>query len=99
MHQIEQVSAARWQEWVRSTGGTIIDVREPFEWHATGVLPGSETISLGQLRSVLERFERKTPLLLVCRSGNRSQAAAEFLAGAGFNHVANLRDGIIGVTA
>lgn len=99
MHRIEQVPATDWQAWVTKNNATIVDVREPMEWRSTGVLPGSETISLGDLGAVLQRFDRATPLLMVCRSGNRSQTAAEFLARAGFRQVANLAGGIDRVAA
>ncbi len=37
-----------------------------------------------------------TPVLLLCRSGARSLAAAEVLQGAGFTHLVNILDGFEG---
>ena len=51
MHQIEQVPAAEWHQWVTSNQATILDVREPWEWQSTGVLPDSELISSRNLPS------------------------------------------------
>jgi rhodanese-related sulfurtransferase len=99
MQQIEQVPAAGWQQWVTRTGGVIVDVREPWEWQSTGVLPDAVTISLGNLQQVIDRFQPETPMLVVCRSGNRSQTAAEYLARAGYRNVANLAGGIIALAA
>jgi rhodanese-related sulfurtransferase len=99
MYQIEQVPAAGWQEWITRNNAVIVDVREPWEWQSTGVLPDSKLISLRDLPAALETLDRNTALLMVCRSGNRSQSAAEFLASAGFRQVANLRSGIMGVAA
>ena len=99
MYQIEQVPAAGWQQWATSNDAVIIDVREPWEWQSTGVLPDSKLISLRNLPQALDTLDRNTAVLLVCRSGNRSQSAAEFLASAGFRQVANLRGGIMGVAA
>lgn len=99
MYQIEQVPAAGWQSWVVRNQAVIIDVREPWEWQSTGVLPDSKLISLRNLPSAVGTLDPNTPILVVCRSGNRSQSAAEFLTGAGFSQVANLRGGIIGVAA
>ena len=99
MQPVEQVPAAAWQSWRSRTGGVIIDVREPWEWAATGTIPDSETISLSNLREATQRFSPETPILLVCRSGNRSMAAAEFLVGAGFQHVANLTGGVSALAA
>ncbi len=96
---IEQVPALQWQRWVTDTGGVIVDVREPLEWQTTGVLPGSELISLAELPAALGRLDRETPVLVVCRSGNRSQQAAEFLAARGFRRVANLAGGLAALGA
>jgi rhodanese-related sulfurtransferase len=99
MQQIEQVPATAWQQWVTRTGGVIVDVREPWEWQSTGVLPDAETISLGNLQQVVDRFQPETPILVVCRSGNRSQTAAEYLVRAGYSNVANLAGGILALAA
>jgi phage shock protein E len=99
MGHIEQVAAQGWKEWVGRTNGVIIDVREPWEWQSTGVLPESVTISLGELTRVTETYPTETPILLVCRSGNRSQSAAEYLARAGYSNVANLSGGIVALAA
>lgn len=99
MNPIEQVPAAGWKSWQSRTGGVIIDVREPWEWAQTGILPESETISLSNLQLVTQRFDAGTPVLLVCRSGNRSQTAAEYLVKAGFRNVANLAGGIVALAA
>ena len=96
---IEQVPARGWKGWVDRTGGVIIDVREPWEWQSTGILPDSQTISLSSLQLVTQRFDLDTPLLLVCRSGNRSMTAAEYLAKAGYRNIANLAGGITALAA
>lgn len=90
---ITQVPAAGWEEWQRTTGGTLLDVREPLEW-ARGTLPGSTTLSLSHLRSSLDQLDPEEPVLVVCRAGNRSQLAAQFLAHNGFSQVANLAGGL-----
>lgn len=95
---IEQVMAPAWQAWTRQHDAVVLDVREPHEWAATGVLPGSELISLGELPRSLDRLDPRTAILVVCRSGNRSQTAAEFLTRAGFR-AANLSGGIIAVAS
>lgn len=95
---IEQVMAPAWQAWTRRNDAAILDVREPHEWAATGVLPGSGLISLGELPHSLDRLDPETPILVVCHSGNRSQTAAEFLTRAGFR-AANLSGGITAVAS
>ncbi len=96
---IEQVPAADWNRWVTQRRGVILDVREPIEWQTTGVLPDSQLISLAELPAALDRLDRDTPILVVCRSGNRSQQAAEFLARRGFRQVANLAGGLAALGA
>jgi rhodanese-related sulfurtransferase len=87
---IAQVSPA---ELAADTSGPhVLDVREPEEV-AAGRIPGSANIPLSQLPARVGELDRGTPIVAVCRSGRRSQAAAEALAGAGFT-VANLAGGM-----
>lgn len=88
----QQVPAVGWQTWVEQNDGILLDVREPTEW-AQGMLPGSVTISLGFLPASLGRLDTARPVLVVCRSGNRSMVAAQFLARNGFK-AANLLGGL-----
>ncbi|WP_434995114.1 rhodanese-like domain-containing protein [Arthrobacter sp. Ld5] len=61
----------------------VLDVREDFEV-ASGVIPGALHIPMGQLRSRLSELEKDTPVIVVCRSGNRSAQVADALNAAGF---------------
>ena len=70
--QIEQVEADAWQSWVEKHNAVLLDVREPFEWAQTGVLPGSKLISMGELPVSLDQIPYENPILVVCRTGNRS---------------------------
>lgn len=93
---IEQVAAARWQEWKDQTDGVLLDVREPMEW-AQGTLPNSTTISLSFLPTSLGQLDPDQPILVVCRAGNRSQFAAQYLQRNGFTKVANLAGGLMSI--
>ena len=90
---IEQVPASGWSRWQEATGGALLDVREPLEW-AQGTLPESTTLSLSHLPAGLDQLDPEQPVLVICRAGNRSQLAAQFLANNGFHHVANLAGGL-----
>ena len=92
MNPIEQVPAAQWPEWIQLNDGMLLDVREPGEW-SQGLLPGSITISLAFLPASLNRLDNERPILVVCRSGNRSLVAADFLQRNGFR-AANLAGGL-----
>ena len=62
----------------------IIDVRYPNEWEA-GRIEGAVHIPQDDLPDRLEQLDRQRPLVTVCRSGNRSGRAAEFLEDQGFD--------------
>ena len=79
------------------TDGQLIDVREPHEV-AEGTLPGARNIPLAQLPHRLAEIDRHRPVVVLCRSGNRSAQAAGWLANQGFD-VTNLAGGMMSVPA
>lgn len=91
---VEKVPARSWREWVRENGAVLVDVREPHEWRA-GTLPGARLMAMSSFDP--GALDPETPVLLVCRSGNRSLAVGQALAGAGFRRVGNLEGGMIAV--
>lgn len=77
-------------------GALLLDVREPHEYaeiHAEGSL----LIPLAQLKSRTNEFRafENKPVILICRSGQRSRVAAEMLVQQGFKSVHNVQGGII----
>ncbi len=70
----------------------VLDVREPAEWDA-GHIAGAQHIPLGELRSRLADVPKGTPILAVCRHGNRSDSATRGLRTLGFT-VENLDGGV-----
>jgi rhodanese-related sulfurtransferase len=72
----------------------LIDVREPDEV-AGGTLAGARNIPLGELPDRLSEVDPARRVVLLCRSGNRSGAAAEFLTENGFDDVVNLTGGML----
>ena len=70
----------------------IVDVRDADEF-ASGAIAGSASIPLSDLPARCSQLDRAIPIITVCRSGRRSQSAAELLQAAGFM-VANLDGGI-----
>jgi|SRR5690625_5073719 len=56
----------------------IVDVREAFEV-ASGTIPGATHIPLGQIEACLDHFKRDKTYVIICRSGNRSGVATQFL--------------------
>lgn len=72
----------------------FIDVREPAEV-AQGTIVGAVNIPLAQIPNQVDELDRDRRVVLLCRSGNRSGQAAEFLVGAGFTDVINLAGGML----
>ena len=74
----------------------VLDVREDKEY-ASGHIPRAKHIPLGQLAGrikELDKFKGK-PILVTCRSGQRSARACGMLKKAGFETVYNQAGGII----
>lgn len=72
----------------------VVDIREPAE-HATGVAEGAQLLPMSQLPQRLAELPGKDePLLLVCRSQNRSRATAAKLREAGYTRVQFVEGGM-----
>lgn len=74
-------------------GAVAIDVREPDEWDA-GHLEGSVHIPLSELGGRLDELPQDATLVMVCRTGSRSDLAAHALARNGRTGCANLAGGL-----
>lgn len=72
----------------------LIDVREPFEVKL-GKVPEAENIPLQQFLSEIDQLDKDKEYILICRSGNRSGIAGQFLEMQGYKAV-NVVDGMIG---
>lgn len=74
-------------------GAFVLDVRTQEEWdeyHA----PNTTLIPLDQLVSRLNEVPRDKEIVVVCRSGNRSQQGRDILLGAGFTQVTSMTGGL-----
>ncbi|MBN2751103.1 MAG: rhodanese-like domain-containing protein [Rhodospirillaceae bacterium] len=83
----------------------LIDVRTRPEWLQTGVPQNARQVTLSDPRGAAGfvagvkkavRGDMKTPVMLICRTGNRSAQAALLLVNAGFKTVYNVPEGVIG---
>jgi len=76
-------------------GALIVDVRTPEEF-AAGHYKGAVNIPLAEIQSRLSEFgDKNKPVVVYCRSGNRSAKAKAILEANGFRDVTNgggLRD-------
>ncbi|RMG37167.1 MAG: rhodanese-like domain-containing protein [Gammaproteobacteria bacterium] len=74
----------------------VVDVRSIKEF-SDGHILHAENIPLNSLKDQLPRLEKfkQRPVIVVCRSGSRSGAAASMLRKAGFEQAYNLRGGML----
>jgi rhodanese-related sulfurtransferase len=80
------------------TDPILLDVREPEEFVGElGHIAGASLIRLQHLSDrskELEQFKH-SEIVAICRAGVRSTTAAAMLTGLGFEHVSNLRGGML----
>jgi adenylyltransferase/sulfurtransferase len=91
---VPQISVTEFKQQ-RDAGKDIflLDVREPFEYRMANL--GGHLIPLGDLQKRVHELDADREIVVQCRSGARSQQAAEFLQKAGFKKVRNLAGGIL----
>lgn len=75
-------------------GVFVLDVRQPEEWDEYHV-PGSTLIPLEQLADRLSELPLDEEIVVVCRSGNRSQEGRDILLNAGFTKVSSMAGGLL----
>lgn len=76
----------------------LLDVREPEEFNGElGHIPGSTLIPLKELPGRIKEIEdhKQKDVIVICRAGVRSTTAAAILTGLGFEHVSNLKGGML----
>ncbi|MDP4162944.1 MAG: sulfurtransferase TusA family protein [Bacillota bacterium] len=71
----------------------LLDVREAAEY-AFNHIPGAKSIPLGELDEKMAEFEKSETIYVVCRTGNRSDLAAQKLTSNGFENVINVMPGM-----
>lgn len=89
---------AAWRQAQSAHGPvTVLDVREPWEL-ATASVPADGftllAIPMGEITQRLAELDRSQPIACLCHHGARSLRVAQFLAGQGYAHVANISGGI-----
>lgn len=74
-------------------GTYVLDVRTVEEWNEFHA-PNSTLIPLDELSTRINELPRDQEIVVVCRSGNRSQQARDILLGAGFDRVTSMAGGL-----
>lgn len=80
---MREVDIDRFAE-AHAEGAKVVDVREAREY-VEGHVPGAELIPMGYVPSQMARLPKDEPVYLICRSGNRSLAMADFLIASGYD--------------
>ncbi|MDR3722341.1 MAG: molybdopterin-synthase adenylyltransferase MoeB [Candidatus Acidoferrales bacterium] len=71
----------------------ILDVREVHEYQICNL--NGHLIPLGELSRRVHELDSSREIVAHCKSGKRSAQAVEFLRGAGFKKISNLKGGIV----
>jgi len=71
----------------------VLDVREPYEYQIANL--GAKLIPQNDVPKRLDEIDRQREIVVHCRSGQRSQRIAEYLAQQGYPKVKNLAGGIL----
>lgn len=75
------------QEVLKQGNYELIDVREPMELMVDGEVQGAKNIPLGEIEDRKDEILKlDKPVVLFCRSGNRSGKALEFLKSEGLEN-------------
>ena len=87
----QHVDAVKFKELITKGDAILLDVRTEQEF-VTGHIAGAVLIPVDEIRARLAELpeDRNTPIIVYCRSGNRSATAARMLTEAGYRAVYDL---------
>lgn len=104
-NELQAISNEQLQSMQENQHALVVDVRTQAEWQATGTIPHSQKLqsfdkdghfdaenwllNLQKLKTSPEQ-----PVILVCRSGNRSSKVGDFLIKQGEHNIYHLNNGI-----
>lgn len=87
----------RWQQEQLGQGEreqlAVLDVRDAAEW-ASGHIPGSQYIHIGDLMRHLHEIPRDVPVATICRTGHRAEMAASVVAALGIQTITVQHGGV-----
>ena len=93
--QIEVITAEEMQQIVEDNGVQMVDVRTPEEYQE-GFIAGFQNIDYfsDSFESDLDKLDKSKPVIVYCRSGNRSSKCAAKMKEKGFVKIYDLDGGI-----
>ena len=71
----------------------VVDVRTGFEYRH-GHIKGAVHYKLGREDEIVGKFPKEEPIILVCKTGHRSRAAANRLVRRGYKNLYHLEGGM-----
>ncbi|NMO94694.1 rhodanese-like domain-containing protein [Paenibacillus lemnae] len=72
----------------------MIDVREDEEV-AQGMIQGAKHIPMGEIPARLQEIPTDQEVIMICRSGGRSQRVCEYLSLQGLDNMVNMQGGML----
>lgn len=104
--EIIDIDTAEMARLIKS-GVPVVDIRTQAEWEDGGIVSGSKLLTFfdergkadpaAWLQKVSPIAQPDQPVILICRSGNRTKAVSQFLSQqAGYAKVYNVKTGIKG---
>lgn len=92
MKEITATELNAWRE--RAVPHQLVDVRDPYEAELCSI--GGDLIPMSEVIDRLDELRKDMPVVVHCRSGNRSVAVIHALSSCyGFNNLVNLAGGIM----
>lgn len=94
---IHKSTNEEFQKAIDDKVGVLVDVRTPEEF-AEGHIEGAVNVNFKKrtFMSYISHFDKNTPILIYCRSGNRSGKGEKIMRGLGFKDVYDLKGGFKG---
>lgn len=86
---VQNISPVEYQDRFTSASHLLIDVRTPEEF-ASGHIQGAVNIPVDDLTGRLNEVPNNQPVVVYCRSGNRSARASQMLAQSGYTSIYDL---------
>lgn len=97
--QIQNLPSQEFKEWLETKRSQVylLDVRTPAEYEEGHIDQPDARIDYREIKERLDQLpqDKRTPILVYCRSGNRSAQAAQTLLDLGYTQVYNLEKGIL----
>lgn len=94
---VESISSSEFLRLLQQDSINVLDVREEDEFNRNH-LPNAINFPVSEMGALVDDLDHNELYYIVCRTGNHSYTATEFLAGLNFN-VVNVEGGMEAISA